>query len=153
MSEALIDELSNPEYASLSDQAAADAINAKTVVIRAWVDTADVITHASTNGYYANIQDVADQPAAGLGQQESECRKHAINILKFVESPKTRQIDMDSPAVIGMKQAIVGCGFASQQLVESLDALANKTIRWTESVGLPEIGVGLVQNARKMMGV
>jgi hypothetical protein len=49
-------------------------------------------------------------------------------------------------------QALVQCQFAMQAMANELLALADQTIKWTESVGLPEIGVGLVQNARKKMG-
>jgi hypothetical protein len=146
----LCPKLKETKFATMSDLEALLAIQSEMVWIRVWLDTADVITHASTSGYYANIQDVASLPAAGLGQQESECRKHAINILKFVESPKTKQIDMDSQAVIGMKTAMVGCGFATANQVASLDALASKQVTWCESEGLPAIDLGHIVSAREI---
>lgn len=150
--QALIDKLSEPKYASLSDQAAADAGNAETVIIRVWVDTADAIWHATQEGYYAWMKHVSESDPPDQNSQAFQCWAAAKNIIGYVESPKTEKIDMDSEKAVGMKMAMVGCGFATQAQVASLDALANKTIKWTESVGLPELGVGLVRNARKMMG-
>jgi hypothetical protein len=56
---------------------------------------------------------------------------------------------MDRPAVIGMRAALVQAGICSQPQADALSALADVSIPWTESVGLPEIGVGLVINARR----
>jgi len=152
MSQALIDKLSEPKYANLSDQAAADAANAETVVIRVWVDTADTIWHATQEGYYAGMKYTAESDPPDQSTPAYQCWKAAKNIIGFVESTKTQKIDMDSPGAIAMKTSMIQCGFATPAQVASLDALANKTIKWTESEGLPELGVGLVQNARKKMG-
>ena len=134
MNQALIDEYSKTEYATLSDQAAADAANSKTVTIRVPVPTADAITHASTEGYYCEIKDASEQPPSTPGTPQSQCRAAAINIRAFVESPKTEKIDMDSQSAINMKTAMIGCGFATPQQVASLDALANRTLRWVDHV-------------------
>lgn len=147
----LCPKLKEPKFQAMSDLEALAEIQAEKVWIRVWVETADVITHASTYGYYANIQDAANSPSVGLGVQESECRKHAINILKFVESPKTKQIDMDSTAVVGMKAVMLGCQFATPEQVASLDALANRQVSWCESEGLPQLEVGHIQSARSMI--
>jgi hypothetical protein len=131
---ALIDELSKVEYAILSDQAAADAINAKTVVIRVWVDTADAIAHATQEGYYAWMKHVSESDPPDQNTQAFQCWAAAKNIIGFVESTKTKKIDMDSEGAIGMKMAMVGCGFATSSQVASLDALANRTLRWVDHV-------------------
>lgn len=145
MSQALIDELSRPEYASLSDQAAADAINAKTVAIRKPVDLWMVVEHSSRNGYRAKLE-------LARTNGNHPCQETAINILEYINSPRLQTVDMDLPSTRGMVQALVQCQFATQLIADELLALADQTIKWTESVGLPEIGVGLVRNARKMMG-
>lgn len=147
----LCPKLKELKFQAMSDLEALAEIQSEKVWIRVWVETADVITHASTYGYYANIQDAANSPSVGLGVQESECRKHAINILKFVESPKTKQIDMDSTAAVGMKAVMLGCQFATPEQVESLDALANRQVSWCESEGLPQLEVGHIQSARSMI--
>jgi hypothetical protein len=146
MSQALIDELSKPEYASLSDQAAADAINTKTVAVRKPVDLWMVVEHSSRNGYRAKLE-------LARTNGNHPCQETAINILEYINSPRLQTVDMDLPSTRGMVGALVQCSFATQAMADELLALADQTIKWTESVGLPEIGVGLVQNARKKMGV
>ena len=146
--QALLDELKKPEYASLSDQAAADAINAKTVWIRVWVDTADAITHATQEGYYARMKYVADSDPPDENTQAYQCWQAAKNIIGFVESTKTQKIDMDSPKVISMRGAMVGCGFATQPQAAGLNALADKQVRWVDHNGIGEVGRGVVYNAR-----
>jgi hypothetical protein len=145
MSDALIDELSKPEYASLSDQAAADAINAKTVTIRKPVDLWMVVEHSSRNGYRAKLE------LARLNGNHP-CQETAINILEYINSARLNTVDMDLADTQLMIGAMVQCQFATQAMADELLALANQTIKWTESVGLPELGVGLVRNARRMMG-
>jgi hypothetical protein len=143
--QALIDELSLPQYASMSDQAAADAINDMTVAARRLVPTANVVAHASQNSYRHKLAQAANNLS-------HPCNGLAIDILAYIDSMKIQNVDMDLPETQEMLAAMVQCGFATEQQVASLDALADQTIKWTESVGLPEIGVGLVQNARKKMG-
>ena len=147
----LLDELRRPEYQALSHQAAADAMWDKWVWIRVWVDTADAITHASGEGYYANLEDARNRPAGIPGTPQDRCRQAAINILKFIESPKTRQIDMDGEKAIGMKLALTDCGFATPQQVASLDALANKQVRWLEHIGVGRVGDGTIKSLREML--
>jgi len=132
--QALIDEYSKTEYASLSDQAAADAANSKTVIIRVWVDTADAITHATQEGYYAGMKYASESNPPDESTQAFQCWAAAKNIIGFVESTKTQKIDMDSQGAISMKMAMVGCGFATSSQVASLDALANRTLRWVDHV-------------------
>ncbi len=143
---ALIDELSRPEYASLSDQAAADAINAKTVAIRKPVELWMVEEHASRKGYRAKLERAAKT-------EGHSCQEIALNILAYINSARLNTVDMDLADTQLMVGAMVQCNFATQAMADELLALADQTIKWTESVGLPEIGVGLVRNARKMMGV
>jgi hypothetical protein len=146
MSDALIEELSKPEYALLSDQAAADAINAKTVTIRKAVDLWMVEEHASRKGYRAKLERASKT-------EGHPCQEIALNILAYINSARLNTVDMDLTDTQLMIGAMVECQFATQAMADELVALANQTIKWTESVGLPEIGVGLVRNARKMMVV
>jgi hypothetical protein len=140
----LIEELSRPEYSELSDQQAADAINAKTVQRRRLVPTGEIVQHATQFRYRSKLELAKLDPT-------SPCRDVAIDILAYIDSAKTVNVDMDLPETRAMLAAIVDCGFASQAIVDSLDALANVTIPWAESVGLPVVGVGLVRNARSKM--
>jgi hypothetical protein len=145
MSQALIDELSKAEYASLSDQAAADAINAKTVAVRVLVPTANVVAHASQNSYRHKLTQAANNPS-------HPCNGLAIDILAYIDSVKIQNVDMDLPETQQMLAAMIQCGFATEQQVASLDALADQTVRWVDYNGIGTLGVGLVQNARKMIG-
>jgi hypothetical protein len=146
MSQALINELSKAEYASLSDQAAADRINAKTVAIRTPVDLWMVEEHASRRGYRAKLERASKT-------EGHPCQEVALNILAYINSARLNTVDMDLADTQLMIGAMVQCQFATQSMADELLALANQTIKWTESVGLPEVGVGLVRNARRMMGV
>ena len=148
---ALIEELRKPEYASLSDQEASDAINAKTVAIRVPVSTAEAIAHASGEGYYCNLEDAANKTPGVLGTPQDKCRQAAINILKYIESSKITHINMDSEKVISMKIALIECGFATPQQVASLDALANKQVRWVDHYGHGTVGDGTIKSLRGML--
>ena len=144
--QALIDELSKPEYASLSDQAAADAINAKTVAVRKPVELWRVEEHASRKGYRAKLERASKT-------EGHPCQEIALNILAYINSARLNTVDMDLVDTQLMIGAMVQCQFATQVMADDLLSLADQTIKWTESVGLPEAGVGLVRNARKKMGV
>jgi hypothetical protein len=143
--QALIDELSKPEYASMSDQAAADAINAKTVTIRKPVDLWMVVEHSSRNGYRAKLE-------LARTNGNHPCQETAINILEYINSPRLQTVDMDLPSTRGMVQALVQCQFATQAMADELLALADQTVRWVDHNGIGTLGVGLVRNARKKMG-
>jgi hypothetical protein len=143
--QALIDELSKAEYASLSDQAAADAINAKTVAIRKPVELWMVVEHSSRNGYRAKLE-------LARTNGNHPCQETAINILEYINSPRLQTVDMDLPSTRGMVQALVQCQFATQAMADELLALADQTVRWVDHNGIGTLGVGLVRNARKKMG-
>ena len=142
MSQALIDELSLPQYASMSDQAAADAINAKTVTVRKPVDLWMVVEHSSRNGYRAKLE-------LARTNGNHPCQETAINILEYINSPRLQTVDMDLPSTQGMVQALVQCQFATQTMADELLALADQTVRWVDHVGVGTLGRGGVQNARK----
>jgi len=127
MSDALIQELSKLEYASLSDQAAADVANSKTVTVRVLVPTANVVAHASQNSYRHKLTQAA-------GNLSHPCNGLAIDILAYIDSVKIQNVDMDLPETQEMLAAMVQCGFATPQQVASLDALANRTLRWVDHV-------------------
>ena len=57
--QALIDELKQPQYAGLTDQQAADAVNAKTVTIRQPVAAERVQAAAIASGLWAIVKIVA----------------------------------------------------------------------------------------------
>jgi hypothetical protein len=146
MSQALIDELSKPQYASMSDQAAADAINAKTVTVRKPVDLWMVVEHSSRNGYRAKLE-------LARTNGNHPCQETAINILEYINSPRLQTVDMDLPSTRGMVQAMVQCQFATQAMADELLALADQTIKWTESVGLGSVDDREVARLRERMNL
>jgi hypothetical protein len=146
----LCPKLKQAKFATMTDLEALLAIQSEMVWIRVWVDTADAIWHATQQGYYAKMKHVAESNPPDEATQAYQCWAAAKNIIGFVESTKTQKIDMDSQGAIGMKMAMVGCGFATTNQVASLDALANKQVTWAESEGLPEIGLGHIVSAREI---
>jgi hypothetical protein len=142
--QALIEELSKAEYSSLSDQAAADAINAKTVTVRKPVDLWMVVEHSSRNGYRAKLE-------LARTNGNHPCQETAINILEYINSPRLQTVDMDLPSTRGMVQALVQCQFATQTMADELLALANQKVRWVDNIGLGTIGDGTIKSLRSMM--
>lgn len=137
----LIDELKKPEYASLSDQAAADRINAKTVAIRQPVELWKVEEHASRKGYRAKLERAAKT-------EGHLCQDIALNILAYINSARLNTVDMDLPDTQMMIGALVQCQFATQAMADELLALADETVRWVDHEGIGEVGRGAIYNAR-----
>jgi hypothetical protein len=127
MSQALIDELSKAEYASMSDQAAADAINAKTVTIRVLVDLWQIEEYARRHGIRALLKKAE-------GNTEHACQDIAIDILAYITSPRGKMIDLDLAETQGMFGAMVSCGFATATHVSEMTALADQVVRWVDHV-------------------
>ena len=144
MSQALLDELRKPEYQALSDQAAADAINAKTMTVRKPVELWMVVEHSSRNGYRAKLE-------LARNNGNHPCQETAINILEYINSPRLQTVDMDLPATRGMVGALVQCQFATQSMADELLALANQTVRWVDHNGVGTVGDGTIKSLRSMI--
>ena len=142
MMDELIAELSKPEYASMTDQAAADAINAKTVGITVNVDNWRIKEHAVLNGYW---------PVVKGGQLDGNPAKAGlcVTVIDWVDDARMNTTDFTIPAVQSMLAGLVAFGLITQAQADELMAMSSKTVSWTSTVGLPEVGIGLVQNARK----
>ena len=139
---ALIEELSKPEYASLTDQEAADAINAKTVDITVKVPNWKIKQHAVLNGYW---------PVVKAGQLDADTAKAGLcmTVIDWIEDARISTTDFSLPQVQSMIAGLVTFGLITQAQADELNAMATETVSWTSTVGLPEVGIGLVQNARK----
>lgn len=144
MSDPLVAELSKPQYAGMSDGEAAAAINALTVTVRRPVQTWALRQAAIEGGFWSSLVEARDVSAT---------RSLAINVLAWVDdqSGVLQTVDMDRPSAIAMRQALVASRIITQEQADELAALANTTVPWTESVGLPEVGIGLIINARKSL--
>lgn len=142
----LSDELSKQPYANLSDQAAADAINAKTVTVEQPVAISALKQYAILQGIWPKIK---------LGQQSSNQQQAALcmSILDWVEDARISTINVNMPEVKAMLSSLVSFAILTQQQMDEVVAMGSKVVSWTSTVGLPEIGIGLVRNARKEMGV
>ena len=139
MLEALAEELRKPEYAGLSDEQTATAVNNKVVTVRELVPTWKVKQHAIENGYYAAIVMAADNPLC-------------INVLAWIDDQagKIQSLDMDAAATIAMTSGLVQAGLMTEAQQQSLLALASVTKKWVDHVGIGEVGIGYVRAARLM---
>ena len=134
-----------PQYAGLSDQLVADAINGLRVSVRRPVPTWAIRQAAIEGGYWVSLIDARESSTAAV-------RSLALSVLAWIDdqSGTIQTVDLDRPAVVAMRAALVSAGIVTQQQADALSALADASIPWTESVGLPEVGVGLVINARRI---
>lgn len=141
----LITELAKPEYSGLSDQAAADLVNAKTVAVRELVPCWLVKQLAIESGYWAAIKIASQSSDVPL-----QVRGVALSAVDWIDdsSGKIQNVDMDSPAVLAMLSGLVAAGLLTQSQSDDLQALADQTKRWVDVVGLGTVGIGFVKNAR-----
>lgn len=146
--DALIQELQKPEYAGLSDQAAADIINAKMVSKRELVPTWLVKQHGIENGYYAKIKIAACDSTIPV-----DVRGLCISVLAWIDDQagKIQHLDMDLASTHAMVQGLIASGILTQAQADSLDQLADHDVRWVDDQGVGEVGIGLVINARRQI--
>lgn len=138
----LIDELQKPEYSGLSDQQAADAINAKTATIRRPVLAPMIRLRAMSLGMYAVVKIAAEDKSL-----PNPPRGAAINFITLADSQDT--VDLDHPDVAANAATLKQFSLASQEQIDAINSLGNVVIPWTTANDLPEVGIGLVINARK----
>ena len=138
----LLTELSKPQYAGLSDQAAADAVNAKTVVVSQLVPIWQMKQHAITSGYWLPLK---------VGQADQDVNKAGlcISVMDWISDVRMSSIDVHLPEVAAMIGGLVAFQIMTQTQADELIAMGSKTVSWTSTVGLPEVGIGLVINTRK----
>jgi hypothetical protein len=143
--QALATKIREPQYAGMADQLLADAVNGLRVSVRRPVPTWAIRQAAIEGGYWVSLLDARESSTAAV-------RSLALSVLAWIDdqSGTIQTVDLDRPAVIAMRAALVSAGIVTQQQADALSALADASIPWTESVGLPEIGVGLVINARRI---
>lgn len=139
---ALKTELSDPVYGSMSDQEAADAINAKTVSVVVRVENSEIKRRAIMVGIWPGIiaaQRDANPQKAGL----------CIGVIEWLNDQRMPRTDMDLPAVQTMLAGLVSFGLMTQEQATGIDSLKHQTIAWTEHNGMPELGIGLIREARR----
>jgi hypothetical protein len=134
----------------MTDQQAADAINAKTVIVRRPVELWRVKQLLIEQGIWGSLKVAvrkSDTPDAVYGL--------CVSVIDWIDDPsgKVKTVDVDLPSVQSMLAGLVQIGIGTQADVAALLALANTDIRWVDSVGLGTIGDGSVKSAREEMGV
>jgi hypothetical protein len=142
----LSDELSKPQYVGLTDQAAADAVNAKTVSVEQTVAIHKLKEYAILNGIWPKLK-------AGQANSNPVVAALCVSVLDWVDDPRISTLDVNKPEVQAMLDGLVSAGIMSSSNKADVVAMGSKVVSWTSQNGLPEIGIGLVQNARKEMGV
>jgi len=142
---ALATKIREPQYAGMGDQLLADAVNGLRVSVRRQVPTWLVRQTAIEGGYWSALVEARESTTPAI-------RALAITVLAWVDdqSGTIQSVDMDRPAVVGMRAALVQAGICSQAQADALSALADQSIPWTESVGLGEVGIGMIVNARRI---
>jgi len=140
--QALIDELKQPQYAGLTDQQAADAVNAKTVTIRQPVAAERVQASAISTGLWAIVKIAAQNTAL-----PNPPRGAAMSFVDWIEAG--RPIDMDGGTVQGVGGVLLSYNLATQPQLDALQALADTAARWVDVQGIGEVGIGYVINARR----
>jgi hypothetical protein len=143
--EPLIQKLSEAQHVNLSDQAAADAINAMTVQVKQLAPALKIKEWSFDEQLYSAIID-------GCSSSDTAIRKLCINIRGWIDDPRVQNVDLDKTSAIATMNALISTGMASSDQVDRLKALKWKTIKWTESVGLPVATPGAVRTAREYMG-
>lgn len=147
--QALIDELKHPIYQGLSDQEAANLINLLTVTRRKPVKVADLKSYAMQKGFYPDIVIDAQQAT------DLQRRKLCLALWLWIDDPGGRieHADLDLPKAKESLDGLVAYGYITAQQRIEIDAMASKTIRWVDEIGIGEVGIGYVRNARKMIEV
>jgi hypothetical protein len=143
--QALIDELSKPEYASLSDQEAADAVNAKVVTERQPVESGTLQDACMSLGVWARLEAAAETGKADPPASLARTMMQRLNA--------NRPIDLDAPAVQTMTANMISFGLMTQEEADTMDALADASVPWTSTNGVGEVGIGLVITCRRQMAL
>lgn len=142
--QALKTELADPAYAELSDQAAADVINAKTVDVLRPVSSASLLAWSAADGRYRKLE-------AATADTSSPVYSLASAAFLMIRRDAT-ELDLNLPDRVALLAALVAAGVLSQGDADAIYVLATHTIPWTQANGLGEVGRGLVINTRQEMG-
>jgi hypothetical protein len=146
----LITELAKPEYSRLSDQFAADLVNAKTVSVRELVPCWLVKQLAIESGYWAAIKIASQSSDVPL-----QVRGVALSAVDWIDdsSGKIQNVDMDSTAVLAMLGGLVAAGLLTQSQSNDLQALADQSKRWVDVVGIGTVSAQEIAKQRERMSL
>lgn len=141
--QALIQELKKPEYQDLSDQAAADRVNARTVTQRQPVESGTLQDACMSLGIWASLAGAAE---TGAVDPPANLARTMIERLRA-----NRPLDLDNDAVKSMVQQAIGHDLMTEQQAAQMDALGDVSVPWTEANNVGTVGIGLVINARNQI--
>lgn len=135
-------ELRLPQYATMTDQQAADAIMAKTVKVRREVPANLLRVKLAQLGRLSGILRVArnfDSPDPPYQQ--------AATLMALIDANEA--IDFDDPAVPTGAPELVQHKLLEQSDLAAIDAMADAVVRWVDTNEIGEVGIGAVINARR----
>ncbi len=141
--EILGDELKRDEYRNLTDQDAADALNANVVAWRVNVPLKDINILARRFGLM-----LALRVAKRRTDSPVEVSALAEEALSLFEDRTLDEIDMDDPASMGLMAGLMQVGLLTEEQAAAFDGLANGMTSRREQLGLPVVTAGDVQSAR-----
>jgi hypothetical protein len=106
----------------------------------------EVKKHAIEHGYWPAII-----IASEVGNANVAVRGLALCARDWIDdvSGKIENLDFSLVSTQSLISALVAAGIVTQEHAESLVALSVETVPWATANGLPEIGIGLVINARR----
>lgn len=147
MSDILATALAEPQFVGMADQQIADALNVRRVTVRRPVPTWQVRQYAIEQGFWPTLIEARDSG-------DSQTKRLAITVLAWIDdqSGTIQTVDMDRPAVVQMLQALTLMSITTPAQADALSAMADVSIPWTESVGIGEVGIGNITNARRIDG-
>ena len=140
--QALIEELKQPQYATMSDQQAADEVNAKVVQQSAPVPAQQIRLTLASRGKLAAIKRIGDNTAAPEPPYDA-----CATLMALLEAGDT--IDLQNAAVSAASAILIQHNLLTQADADAIAALAVKTVPWVDAVGIGEVGIGYVINARR----
>lgn len=141
----LTDELAMPEYAALSDAAAAAAINAKTVPVVGTVTQAWLLAYLGAQGMLLGISEVAD----GTKPAPADLRNACLACMTYLRSGLGAPFDCSDASNAGMMAGLVSAGLLQQSHIDAVVAHATTQDPYWQSldVGRP-VHAGDVHYAR-----
>jgi hypothetical protein len=139
--QALIDELKLPQYAGLTDQQAADTVNAKTVQIRRPVDAGRLMDAMMSLGVWQKLEAAA--PPGSTDPPASTARTMMTRL------NQSRPVDLDNLAVQSIVNDCITHNLMTQSEATQLNTLGDVVIAWTAWNDVGEVGLGAIINARR----
>lgn len=143
----LREELAKEAYKELADDAAADAINAKTIETVRNISTTELAAWAAENGLMANLwaaERSPETPAALYG-----VIKTLLAVLDRLDEWLVVDVSGNlTPAAAQMTAALMQAGLMTAEQAAELQEMATTERRWVEWTGLGDVAYWDVARAR-----